>query len=333
MEAKFSVIVPIYKVEKFLPCCIESVLSQTYQNFELILVDDGSPDACPAICDAYAEKDSRIRVVHKENGGLVSARIAGVQNAVGDYVCCLDGDDWLREDCLEKLNYVIEETQAEIVCFRIRWLADENDPRKPMNALPYRAGYYDRKAIETEVFSFLIENENGRYFPPSICGKVFKRDIYTQAQLMVPLRVKIGEDAACALPSVYRAESLYILDDDLYFYRQVNTSISKVKKPIDINEPKLRYLHMSRCIDLDKFDFRQQQYRSTVHALFNAAASQFYSKEDYFKIVKDIKRSIKDPVYAEAIRSCRFISMKGKLAAFVLRYRLFSLMWLYSRVK
>ena len=89
----FSVIIPVYKVEKFLPDCIESVLNQTFSDFEMILVDDGSPDACPEICEEYRKKDDRIKVVHKENGGLASARRAGIKVAQGDFVFNLDSDD------------------------------------------------------------------------------------------------------------------------------------------------------------------------------------------------------------------------------------------------
>ena len=93
MELLFSVIVPIYKVEKYLPDCVNSILNQTYKDFELLLVDDGSPDNCPQMCDDFALKDSRIRVIHKKNGGLVSARNIGIKNAKGKYICYVDGDD------------------------------------------------------------------------------------------------------------------------------------------------------------------------------------------------------------------------------------------------
>lgn len=104
MKKMFSVIVPIYKVEAFLEKCIESILQQTYENFELILVDDGSPDNCPLICDRYSKKDVRIRTIHKLNGGLVSARNTGLLSAVGDYICYVDGDDWLVPDALQKVK-------------------------------------------------------------------------------------------------------------------------------------------------------------------------------------------------------------------------------------
>ena len=96
-----SIIVPVYKAEKHLDRCVESILSQTYGNIELVLVDDGSPDACPAMCDAWAEKDGRIKVIHKPNGGLSSARNAGLVKASGEYVFFLDSDDTISANCIE----------------------------------------------------------------------------------------------------------------------------------------------------------------------------------------------------------------------------------------
>ena len=102
-NTKISVIIPIYKAEKFLDKCIGSVVGQTYENLEIILVDDGSPDNCPAICDSWAEKDRRIKVVHKENGGLSSARNAGLDVVTGEYFGFIDSDDWIEKDFFEFL--------------------------------------------------------------------------------------------------------------------------------------------------------------------------------------------------------------------------------------
>ena len=114
---KYSIIVPIYKIEKYLSQCIESVLVQDFKDYELILVDDGSPDSCPQICDSYAERDNRIKVVHKENGGLVSARKAGLAISSGDYAFCLDGDDFLHPECLQRVNNVLEQYKPDVICF------------------------------------------------------------------------------------------------------------------------------------------------------------------------------------------------------------------------
>ena len=96
-----SVIVPIYNVEKYLDRCVDSIINQTYKNLEIILVDDGSPDNCPQMCDDYAKKDSRIKVVHKENGGLSDARNVGMEVATGEYVSFIDSDDYISLDCYE----------------------------------------------------------------------------------------------------------------------------------------------------------------------------------------------------------------------------------------
>lgn len=102
-QSLISVIVPIYKVQDYLDECVESIINQTYSNIEIILVDDGSPDECPNMCDAWAKKDSRIRVVHKKNGGLSSARNAGIEVANGEYICFVDSDDFICKDALENL--------------------------------------------------------------------------------------------------------------------------------------------------------------------------------------------------------------------------------------
>ena len=112
-----SVIIPVYGVEKYLAQCIDSVLAQTYEALQIILVDDGSPDGCPVICDEYVQRDSRISVVHKLNGGLSSARNAGLSIASGEYVCFFDSDDFVEPDMIEKLVYAVEENNDEVcVC-------------------------------------------------------------------------------------------------------------------------------------------------------------------------------------------------------------------------
>ena len=119
MNSLISVIVPIYNVEKYLDKCVDSIINQTYKNLEIILVDDGSPDNCPKMCDDYAKKDSRIKVVHKENGGLSDARNAGMKVATGEYVSFIDSDDWIDLETFSISMAKIEECNAQIVAFNI----------------------------------------------------------------------------------------------------------------------------------------------------------------------------------------------------------------------
>lgn len=117
-----SVIVPVYNVEKYLPRCIDSILAQTFTDFELILVDDGSPDNCGAICDEYAAKDKRVRVIHKSNGGVSSARNAGLDAASGEYVTFVDSDDYIAEDRLKQMHSSIFESKADIAVAGFRFV-------------------------------------------------------------------------------------------------------------------------------------------------------------------------------------------------------------------
>src|SRR3990167_7926574 len=112
---EISVIVPIFRIEPYLPKCVESLLKQSFLNFELILVDDGSPDNCPQICDDYAKLDPRVRVIHKENGGLLSARKAGLKAATGKYISYVDGDDWVDKYYLDILYKLMEANEADLV--------------------------------------------------------------------------------------------------------------------------------------------------------------------------------------------------------------------------
>lgn len=127
METKglISVIVPIYKVEKYLNRCIQSIVGQTYRNLEIILVDDGSPDLCPQMCDEWARKDSRIKVIHKENGGLSDARNAGVAIAKGEYIGFIDSDDYIDEEMYERLYVAIEAAKADLAICNFEMVTEE----------------------------------------------------------------------------------------------------------------------------------------------------------------------------------------------------------------
>ena len=110
-----SIIVPVYNVEKYLERCIESIVNQTYKDIEIILVDDGSPDNCPVICDRYAEKDNRIKVIHKQNGGLINARKSGLEIAQGDYIGFVDSDDWIEPEMYEYFAQMINKYSPDMV--------------------------------------------------------------------------------------------------------------------------------------------------------------------------------------------------------------------------
>ena len=135
----FSIIIPVYRTEKFLHKCIDSVLSQTYPNFELILVEDGSPDNCPQICEEYAKRDDRIRVIHKSNGGAASARNVGIRVAHGDYIMFMDSDDyWNNSTALQSISEAIVAYQCDVLCTNLCKTTSEYKMKKNTLPLPLR---------------------------------------------------------------------------------------------------------------------------------------------------------------------------------------------------
>lgn len=328
----FSIIVPIYGVEPYLRQCLESILAQTVSDYEAILVDDGSIDNCPAICDEFAARDRRFHVIHKANGGLVSARQVGVEVALGDYVVCVDGDDWLSPRYLENYIPAIDKYKPDvIVCDSIYSYSDKNI--NVHNNL--RKGYYSREDIEHEIFPSLIyQNSKRSSFPTQLWAKAFKRDIYHRQQQLVDVVVSMGEDRACAIPTMYHSMSMYVQNTCDYYYRQIPTSMTKAKKPLNVDGPRLIYEHLSTTLDLDKFNFRSQLFQGTCHSLFNVCISQFYSNEWYGEIRKRLGDLLNIPVYKECIVSASYTnSISRKMMHWALRYRLYFLMFLYSKLK
>ena len=220
----FSVIVPVYKVEKYLPDSIESVLNQTFSDFELILVDDGSPDNCPHICEEYAKKDSRIKVIHKINGGLASARRAGIKEAQGQYVFNLDSDDLIENDTLECAYKIINDTECEIVSFSYRWVKDGKTVNITNDCLD--EGLYIEENIKKYIYPKLLMDKNMNHISYYLSGKAIKRELLTPHQLNVSEKISLGEDLCCTVPCYLHAKSVYISKKTAYLYTVRTDSLS-----------------------------------------------------------------------------------------------------------
>lgn len=203
-----SVIVPVYKVEQYLHTCIESVLNQTYSNWELILVDDGSPDNCPQICDGYASKDARIKVIHKINGGLSSARNVGLDIAKGEFVGFLDSDDFWHADYLKILLDLSVKYSADIVqCSFIRGI----ETVFPLINKKVKVKSFDNHSIFLKGYSKII-----------VCGKLYKR--FTIDEIRMP-EGKINEDDFTTWKFYYRARKIVVTNQCLYYYTFNDRSI------------------------------------------------------------------------------------------------------------
>lgn len=331
MQPYFSVIIPVYGVEKYIRSCIDSVLKQSFDDFELILVDDGSPDNCPEICDEYVQRDSRVKVIHKKNGGLVSARKAGCRVASGKYIVSVDGDDWVKECYLNDISQIAKQHEPDVICFGIIHHWADRQQEMPYQ---YASKIYSKSDIENEIFPVLFMSEMGVYFPPSICTKAVKRELYVECQNNVDDRIAIGEDVACTRQIVYKAESMYIMKDCLYFYRQNELSMTKNKKAFSMLAPEFISEIFVELVE-DRPKMKPQVYRCIFQMFFGAVLTQFNRKEGYGKIVSDIKAELEKEYIQTAIRNCWYSTRyyKGQIALFCLRYKFFFVMKLMNSIK
>lgn len=210
-----SVIVPIYKVERYLNRCVESIVRQTYQNLEIILVDDGSPDRCPAICDAWARKDQRIRVIHKQNGGLSDARNAGIDLAKGGWLAFVDSDDYLELNMYERMLGEADDTQADMVICNFYWQSlithkrvHFNDDKTYTN-MEYLNLFFVDKPVESTV----------------AWNKLYKRELFFADEYIRYPVGKLHEDEFTTYKLIYSAKTIRVISDALYHYVQREKSI------------------------------------------------------------------------------------------------------------
>lgn len=224
--SKVSIIVPIYKVEEYIHKCVDSILGQTYHDIQVLLVDDGSPDCCPDICDEYAKKDSRVIVLHKENGGLVSARKTGLTQATGTYVMYVDGDDWIERDYVEKAMERAVANDADIVVTGYVQ-GDEYTLQSMGNTL--QSGLYSdgtKKILEKTLLYTGIFYEAGLI--PAAWNKLYKRQNLYSWQMAVPDQIKMGEDAAFTYLALLKAKRVFVDNENQgYCYRYVANSMSR----------------------------------------------------------------------------------------------------------
>lgn len=233
MEDLISVIVPIYRVEKYLEQCIQSICNQTYRNLEIILVDDGSDDECSQICDRYAQRDERIKAIHKENGGLDSARKAGILAAAGKYVGYVDGDDWIEPEMYERLLEMIYTYEVEIVESGVI----DSFAYAEKKRVPYlREGCYKGKDFIENVESKLLYA--GVFFEhgvaPYLWSKLFVKDILMKYQLQEGMTNILHDDTMVSLPTIAESKKIYISHNCYYHYRVRSDSLKRECRPDEI---------------------------------------------------------------------------------------------------
>lgn len=323
----FSVIVPMFNIGAFADECIRSIEAQTFRDFELILVDDGSTDQTSGIIDRWAEDNDNIRVIHKKNGGLTSARKAGAAVASGEYIVCVDGDDWIEPDYLADFAAAIMRNRPDLVAAGFCKAYPDGRKEARYAFIEGLTGLLEREDIERRVLSrlFLVH--------PTIWAKTIRRELYLESQMRVDDRISLGEDGCIVFPILPKTERIEILGSHPYCYRFNQESLTKSrKKKIPWESCKLRVRLLENSLPLDRFGLRRQLSQYAVRASMNVLLTNFRNAP-YREVIRAARQELNDPMLKKYLaKPCWKGGRKDKAAWFLLRFRLFPLIKLYSTI-
>lgn len=267
---KISVILPVYKVERYIEQCMESVLNQTYKNLEIILVDDGSPDNCGQICDHYAQIDKRVKVIHKQNGGAPAARNDALAICTGDWIAYVDPDDWTEKNLFEEVMKAAERDNSDIIIFNT--YLNSGNRQKIMQAFPEEFVTEDRNFIYKLQLSAINKNFNpyiqkwSQGFP---WDKIFKASMLKEHNVLWPTNLRANDDVVYNLHAFQYAKRITYLNKTLYHYR--------------VNQESIGHRFMADRIQVDK-DIYDEMFR--VRDLYNLGSD--YEMAVYSRIVTNV---------------------------------------------
>lgn len=290
-----SVVIPIYNVEKYLDRCITSVVNQTYGNLEIILVDDGSPDNCSEMCDKWAKKDSRIKVIHKQNAGLGMARNTGIENSCGKYIFFFDSDDYVDVSTVEKcVDEILKNNSDAVIYGRYDVYDDGRREEQKVNAAER---YFNTASIRNKLLPGMFTYDMG--FGVSSCSKMFNADIIRSRNLRFRSETEIiSEDAFFILEFFSEINSATVIPDMLYYYCKRDNSLTRsFKKDRQIRNN----VFLEKCLQFAKKaslpETVQTHIKARYHSYTLAAIKQIYSSDLPPKKKKnEIYNIFRDPV-------------------------------------
>lgn len=321
MDCMFSFVIPVYNASAYLEECIFSIINQDYNNLEIILVNDGSTDNSKNICEAYSVRDSRIKVINKCNEGVARARQDGVIAALGEYIICVDSDDWVEPNYCSIMNDVINNYNPDIICCGY-YINDLNNQIECKNRIA--PGFYSKEKLNTVLFPDLINNTKHQ-ITLSLWAKVFRRTLLLD-NMIKDVYLNLGEDVVSSAPCFYNAQSAFFLDSCFYHYRQVSNSITKGNNVYRWDGPIIRGKHLEAKIDMRDGDFEEQLLRSIVISLYTVVKSQFNRNDRYLNIIKDISFNLDNEYYKNALsKACFKRDYKGAFKCFLLKHHLYFL--------
>lgn len=255
---KVSVIVPVYNAEQYLRKCVESIIGQTYQNLEILLVNDGSKDNSGALCDRLAEEDDRIKVIHKPNGGLVSAWKRGVAESTGEYLCFVDSDDWVDTVMIEEMAEHLTGEVREIIASD--YVIEKDDGSKRYVWQQLLPGEYTEESIKEKVIPNLLGREN-RYVTISRCMKLIGRTLILENMKFSDPAVLVGEDVTIMLPALIDCKRLVIMDHKAYYHYLYVTESMVHKYSAGLYQNIRQLIDITKQIVREKFEGEELKTR------------------------------------------------------------------------
>lgn len=257
MEKKISVIVPVYQAELFLDQCVTSIMNQTFSNFELLLVDDGSFDRSPILCDDWAKRDSRIKVIHKPNGGVSSARNVGIDAATGEYLCFVDSDDTLPKDALYNLYVGINECDSDIAVGSFQYQYGE---KLVYHANKIKKGIYN---ISTLMNDFIDDGTLSGFLLGSVCVGIYRMHIIKKYLLRFAEGLKNNEDGLFNFEYCLVSNTISVIDSIVYNYRQDDIPLKPIRKNEDYGKKVFDFLDKKEW-QKDLYHYEIQKARRNV---------------------------------------------------------------------
>lgn len=314
---KISVILPVYKVEKYIDQCMETVLNQTYKNLEIILVDDGSPDNCGKICDDYAAKDDRIVVIHKKNGGAPAARNDALKIATGDWIAYVDPDDWIEKNAFEEAIAVGIRDESDIVIFNTYLNSNGGDNQTLMQAFPEDFTSSDRTFIRkmqlsslSNKYTPLLQNWS-QGFP---WDKIYRADFTRKYNILWPTNLKANDDVVYTIHAFEHARKISYINKTFYHYRMNPQSIGHKYMPDRVKVDHDIYAEMYKI--KDEYGLGDD-YVAALNAriILNVwyCLSRCFFHEDNKKPLKDKLKDISDMLNDEYIKEAFIKVDRSKL--------------------
>lgn len=317
MSKKISIIVPIYNAEDRLNICLDSLKEQTYKNFEVILINDGSKDKSGDICYIYTKKDNRFKVIHSENSGVSSARNKGLDVCTGDYIIFVDSDDEVKNNMLEEMLYYLQQSEADVIITGITFV---KNGKKVKDILPPKHGKFD-----LEIWEYICKDNSGMF--GYVSNKMYKSHIIQDNQIRFDEDKKIQEDLDFALSVYSNCNSFYMLDRSYYLYNQEEKN--RVKEPLTYMQIEVKKRDI--LINLGIYDKYKSIHCDKLASMIFGYLYWLPQKKD--KFIYETKKLYDINQIDRSLDSKSVSKLELKFMIYLLKKKKLFILWYYFKIR